>query len=271
VSRFNRESLRLDLGRDSITLQVLDRRSKAWSVRAQLPVHPVEAAHSRPEDLPPKEVHDTVDELLRKNAPAGALLSTLLGDECVRYFVVEPPGNARSTSDLRLAAGLRMEMLYGDAPADWTIDADWSATRRFLACAVPTAILAAVSRSIVACNLVDAGTTPEFVSSWNRHSRRMRDQHAWIVHAGRQVVVLAACVDSSVAAVSVPAAVGLPLSSGAMMLEIERYVLRWNLPAPETVYLLGEGFASFPDQRVGASTLVRMPSAAEAMLVGKAA
>jgi hypothetical protein len=269
VSRFNRESLSVVLGRDAIELRALDRRTRVWDVRAQQA-----GGLGNPGSGSPGSADSPVQEaligLLAQHTCAGAALATVIGDECARYFVVEPPANARSVSDLRLAAKLRMEALYGDAAADWAIDADWRASRRFLACAVPSAALAAVTAAIVATKLRGAGVTTEFVASWSRHRRQMRDRQGWVVHAGRQATVLAACVDGALSAVSTVAA-ALPLSAEDVKTEIERCVLRWNLPAPATVYLLGPGSVAWSEQRIGEATVVPIPPAAGVMAARKAA
>lgn len=211
--------------------------------------------------------------LLSRHARAGASLSTVIGDDRARYFIVEPPANARSMSDLRLAAGLRMEALFGDAAADWALDADWSATRRFLACAVPSAVLSAVAGAIATCKLRDAGVTTEFVASWRRHRRQMPERQGWVAQAGRGAVVLAACVEGHLSAISM-VTTARPLSPDDLKIEIERCVLRWNLPAPTTVYLLGQ-FLAGADQRIDWTNLVFVSREASAapteMLVEKAA
>lgn len=267
MSRFSRESLIAVLGRDSIELRSLDRRTAVWDVRAQQPAHLSEPG------MTDAGLEEALAGLLSQHARAGASLSTVVGDDHARYFIVEPPANARSVSDLRLAAGLRMEALFGDAVADWTLDADWSATRRFLACAVPSVVLSAVAGAIVTCKLRDAGVTTEFVASWRRHRRQMPKRQGWVAHVGRQAVVLAACVDGHPSAISTMST-ARPLSPDDLKMEIERCVLRWNLPAPTTVYLLGQVLAG-ADQRIDWTNLVSVSREASAattkILLGKAA
>jgi hypothetical protein len=122
------------------------------------------------------------------------------------------------------------------------------------------ASIAAVSAAIEACKLRHAGATTEFVADWDQHCRRMKDGQAWIAHAGPQVVLLAACAAGAIAEIAMTA-VALPLSAGGVTTEIERCVLRWNRPAPGTVYLLGHAGVHVPDQVVGAMSLVRIPAA----------
>ncbi|MDC6127613.1 Lrp/AsnC family transcriptional regulator, partial [Burkholderia gladioli] len=60
-------------------------------------------------------------------------------DELARYFIVTPADNSRRLQDLRAAAEVRLQMLYGDDPVRWQILADWQAAEPFLACAVSRA------------------------------------------------------------------------------------------------------------------------------------
>ncbi len=269
MSLFSRESLLLVLGHESIELHAFDRASKAWRVTATHSGGLVGPAHETPA-LAPAFLQDTIADLLREHASSPADLRTVVRDECARYFVVEPPGNARKMSDLRLAARLRFDGLYGDTAADWAVNADWHATRPFLACAMPAPVIAAAANAARACRLRNAGVTTEFTLSWNTQRRRMPDRRAWVVHLGRQMDVVAACAGGSVAAVSMVSR-ARPVAAADMVDVIARCALRWNRPVPHTVYLLGAGAADQPVRKVGATSLVPMPPAANEMLAGAAA
>ena len=269
MSLFSRESLLLVLGHESIELHAFDRASKAWRVTAVQSGGLVGPAHETPA-LAAASLQHTITDLLREHAPTSADLRTVVRDECARYFVVEPPDNARRMSDLQLAARLRFDGLYGDPPADWVVNADWHATRLFLACAVPAPVIVAVANAARACRLRTVGVTTEFTSSWNAQRRRMPDRRAWVVHLGRQTDVIAACAGGSVAAVSMVSRTQ-SVAAADMVDVIARCALRWNRPVPHTVYLLGAGAADQPARKVGATSLVPMPPAANEMLAGAAA
>jgi hypothetical protein len=269
VSLFSRESLLLVLGHESIGLHAFDRASKTWQMTAAQPGGLVDPAQATPA-LAVASLQHTIADLLREHASSPADLRTVVRDECARYFVVEPPGNARKMSDLQLAARLRFEGLYGDPPADWAVNADWHATRPFLASAIPAPVIAAVANAARACRLRNAGVTTEFTSSWNAQRRRMPERRAWVVHLGRQTDVIAACAGGSVAAVSMVSRTR-PVAAADMVDVIARCALRWNRPVPHTVYLLGAGAADQPVRKVGATSLVPMPPAANEMLAGAAA
>ena len=144
VSLFSRESLRLVLGLESMQLQVFERTSNAWHVAAVQQVGLIDLAPGA--SVPaPVSLHDALADVLREHAPPRARLRTIVRNECARYFVVEPPSNARRMSDLHSAARLRFDGLYGDTLADWALDADWCASRPFLACAIPAQAITAVA------------------------------------------------------------------------------------------------------------------------------
>jgi len=266
VSLFSRESLLLVLGHESIELHALNRASKTWLLMAAHQGGLVNPAHATPA-LATASLQGTIADLLREHASPRAGLRTIVRDECARYFVVEPPDNARRMNDLQLAARLRFEGLYGDTLAHWALDADWRATRPFIACAIPVQAITVVASAARTCRLRDTGVTTEFTSNWNAQRRRMPDRRAWVVHLGRQTDVVAACASGSVAAVSMVSG-ARPVAVADMVDEIARCALRWNLPVPETVYLLGAGAADLTVRKIGATSLLPMPPAASELLTG---
>lgn len=266
MSLFSRESLLLVLGHESLELHAFDRASKKWQMMTAQPGGLVNPAQATPALAAASLQHRIVD-LLREHTSPRAALRAVVRDDCARYFVVEPPDNARRVNDLKLAARLRFEGLYGDTPADWALDADWRATRPFLACAIPAQAITVVANAARACRLRDAGVTTEFTSSWNAQHRRMSDRQAWVVHLGRQMDVVAARASGAVAAVSMVCG-ARPFAVADMVDELARCALRWNLPVPETVYLLGAGAANQPVHKVRATSLVPIPPAASELLAG---
>ena len=248
MSRFSRESWRAELGRRSIELWSTAHGRAEEHLRAAAPVDDDESA-----------IHDTMRALTAEHVPTGAGVAILVRDECARYTVVDPPVNARRPSDLRFAAASRLEAVYGDAAIDWIVQADWSATRRFLSCALPAARVRAAWRGLASAGRPEEGTTTEFVAGWNAHCRRLREPSVWVAHAGRRAVVLAACAGGSVEQVA-SLQVGADVSVGDTMAEIRRCALRWNLPVPKSVHLLGPGFANTIDQDAGSMVPVRSPA-----------
>lgn len=90
-----------------------------------------------------------------------------LGDELVRYFIVTPPANAARMQDLRAAAAVRFQTLYGDTEAAWQLTADWQAAEPFLACAVWRNVLTALRLAVAPGGGCLVAVTPCFVNAWN--------------------------------------------------------------------------------------------------------
>lgn len=239
MSRFSRESWRIEIGRQSVEVWNRAGAASDWQLRgaarAEIGIAPAAAEET--------EVLEAMRALVEAHVPAGVAVATVIRDECARYAVVDPPVNARRPSEIRFAAIARMKALFGDACADWIVDADWSARRRFLACAVPAAMVRMAGRCLADTGRRDGGMSTEFVAAWNADCARMQAADAWVAHAGREAVVIAACEDSGVSQVSM-SRLGAGAAIGDALAEVRRCALRWNRPAPETVYLLGVGFVA---------------------------
>ncbi|HEX7639067.1 MAG TPA: hypothetical protein VF457_11780 [Burkholderiaceae bacterium] len=260
MSRFSRETWCLVLGQREVALwstsRAQGRRLRAEATLASDVARPAVAGIDEP------AIQAAVAGLVDGHVPRGASVSTLVQDECARYFMVDPPDNARRPADLRSAAALRLETLHGEPAEVWTVDADWRASRRFLACAAPDAAIRAVAGALAAARIRDAGMCTEFVAGWNAHCRRMTAPRCWVLHAGRRLAVFAACEGGKVVDVSTMAFPEPGLALDDAMPEVRRCALRWGRPQPGTVYLLGSGWADAADGRMGETRLVRLPTPA---------
>lgn len=98
----------------------------------------------------------------------------VLADEWVRYFTVTPPGNVGRLADLQDVAALRFQDLYELSPADWHIQAAWSATRPFLACAMPLWLRATLEHAAASHALRLDSIEPQFTSAWNQWGAKAR-------------------------------------------------------------------------------------------------
>src|ERR1700748_3971937 len=56
-----------------------------------------------------------LDEVDGRGLPVHATL----GDDLARYFIVTPPSNSARVQDLRAAASVRFQSLYGDTVSSW--------------------------------------------------------------------------------------------------------------------------------------------------------
>jgi hypothetical protein len=91
-----------------------------------------------------KQLCDQLSALLKDNGLRNASAKIVLSDALARMWVVDPPLNTSSLSDLQAAAAARFQVLYGETPAQWVIQADYQADRTFLAAAMPSAWLEAI-------------------------------------------------------------------------------------------------------------------------------
>jgi hypothetical protein len=193
-------------------------------------------------------------DLLREHGTAGASLECRIGDAITRYFVVVPPINARCTADLHLVAELRFETLFGDSAADWVMNAQWSATRPFLAGAMPRSLLRALSSAARTCRFRTPLVNGQFVHAWNRQCRRFADPQGWVLYAGGEASLLVVCAQARVQAITRVDLV-YPQSPQTLESAIERWAIRWNLEPPKTLYLLGQSLQVLEGQQSGGVAL----------------
>lgn len=248
MSRFSPERFLLQVDSESVAFYRIGGRSRLWQLIARTAI----AA------APDGEAWESaLAALLNEHGQSGRAVSTRIGDRLARYFVVVPPTNAGGMGDLRSAALLRFESLFGDSAADWLIETDLSATRPFFGSALPRTLLMSIARTIAGAGMRDAGIEPEFVGAWNRGCAQMRDGEAWLLHAGSECGTLAACAAGRLRAIArlEPDTWASPQSLSA---ELGRAALRWDRPVPQTLYLLGAALEGLRESRLGALSLVRV-------------
>lgn len=133
-------------------------------------------------DFPPQMLLQRCRSTLAETSPAGLSLSVILSDDLVRLFMVTPPQNAARLQDLIAAANLRFQSLYGEAPHDWQVDANWQTGAPFLACAVPRALVEECRNLANDMRMPLVSLQPHFVASWNAARRELMGakDHAWL-------------------------------------------------------------------------------------------
>jgi len=215
--------------------------------------------------------------MLADHERAGWTLRVVLSDELVRLWQVTPPPGATRTADLEAACALRYQALFGASPAGWQIRADWSATRPFLAAAVPQALLAQLQEAASGNGFRLIEVLPQFVAALNQH-RSMRRPGAWfgLVHGG--VLSVAAFDGELLAAVRTA-----PIPEGAdrdwLEGHVAREALRVGLGRPERLQVAGPapaGWASSAGRLKFACTLFEdeldplWPDSARLAMTGRA-
>ena len=166
-------------------------------------------------------------------------IAVVLGDALVRLFMVNPPENARSPRDLQLAASLRFQALYGEAPEQWRVCAAWSAHRRFLACALPSDFQINLHAACAQHALLITALQPHFVAAWNFWRDQLQENtwfgvfHEDLLSVG--IVTAAGLVDVRRLAVSAQAR----LDPGWPTEMLERESLRAGLALPSGIGCCG--------------------------------
>ncbi|WP_206171224.1 hypothetical protein [Trinickia terrae] len=232
---------RLDLARRAVSVHRVGGSGKLAAPRvAELPL---------PERLErPGAAPDELAALIASalDAAGGARLPVhaTFGDDLVRYFIVTPPSNAARMQDLRAAANVRFQALYGEPASAWQLVADWQAGTPFLACAVPASFHRALQLAVKAQRGCLVSATPNFVAAWNRW-RRQLGADAWLATLDSGVLTLGLVAGSAGAARPRLAAVrtlALPgeLPTAAWLREqVARIALLDNVPAPSVLHLDG--------------------------------
>lgn len=121
---------------------------------------------------------------LAQALPPRARLSVRVADCWSRTFLLEPPAGIRGLADCRLLLEARFDTLYGQAPADWLLQADWQADAPMLACAIPRALRQALAGFSLARLL------PALLLDWNCHCAALPPDGVWCAAADGVVNLL---------------------------------------------------------------------------------
>lgn len=163
----------------------------------------------------------------------------MLSDELLRMWIVIPPGNAASLADCQAAAGLRFQMLFGEAASDWELSADWDGRKPFLACALPRSVLAALHALCDEFQLNLVRIEPQLVAIWNRY-RKQWSNDGWLALVHQDSVTLAVIEQRRLVAIR-RSAVGQEQMLSRTWLEqhVQREALLLNLAAPQKLWIAG--------------------------------
>jgi hypothetical protein len=173
----------------------------------------------------------------------------VLADELTRLWQVVPPQGSARLSDLEGAAALRFHALFGESAAGWKMSAGWSASRPFLAAALPRPLLAALEQAGAEQHLALVEIVPQFVAGWNRWHGAVK-AGAWFGQLRAGVLTLGAVDGGALQAVR---AVALPEGAGLEWLgqHVAREALRLNLTAPGRLQLAGAAPAAWNNSTAG--------------------
>ncbi|TWB41021.1 hypothetical protein [Nitrospirillum pindoramense] len=235
--------LHLHLSREGVRL---DHRPGAWAADRCLADLPLVA--TAPEaDWTAALGSAALGAALAGKRHSGLPLLVTLGDDQVRLFMVPPPRNAQGMRDIRAAAAMRFQMLYGDDPGAWRLACGGAVDRPFLACAMPAALYDTLEVFAGSHGLRLASVAPRFALAWNAVRRRL--DGAWLgVVQGRGAhnggIITLGCVDGhppDLAAVHRLALPAGPVDAAWLRGQVLTVALRHGLADPGAVALYDDG------------------------------
>lgn len=179
-----------------------------------------------------------------------------IGNVLTRHFVVTPPAHVRTAAELRRIAQLRFEALFGQSCESWSLQADWSASRPFLACAVPQALVRGIVDLAAELRAATPYIVDEFSWAWNasRLDRQAVGARCWVMHEGRESAILAATHAGRIRSIAAVDADAIRSGTGLLSL-LQQWALRWSCELPTNVVLLEQHgqpmeWIDVPDLRV---------------------
>jgi hypothetical protein len=104
----------------------------------------------------------------------------VVSDRLVRYFIAERPMGARNAEEVRLAAQLRFEDVFGEAGDHWEIRVDMPPFAvRQLACALRKDFVAGIVCACIDARLRLASIAPFAISEYNRWHTEFKPKGSW--------------------------------------------------------------------------------------------
>jgi hypothetical protein len=247
--------LRIGIAQDGIALV----KTGGWLRRRSTPL--AECTLTLAQDGSFEAVSPQLSAMLKETQCANLPVSIVIADQIVRMFMVNPPQNVGSLRDCEAAAAMRFQQLYGEPLDKWQLRADWQVKHAFLACAIPSNLLAALQHVLHAHRLTLLSVAPQSIASWNQWRHQLKAD-AWFGVVHEHVLTLAAVDRQRICAIrtaTVPE--GAWQDSQWLTAHLTREAMLLNLPMPKLVQLCG----SIPAQqaaKAGASPLyVRLGNA----------
>jgi hypothetical protein len=225
---------RLGLSREAVSVLRLGAARKSAPCVAERPLTDIAAAT-------PDALAAQIAAALDEAGAGGVPLYATFGDDLVRYFIVTPPGNAARIQDLRAAAAVRFQMLYGEPASAWQLVADWHATAPFLACAVPQRLNTALQLAVKMQRGYLVSVTPNFVAAWNRWRRHLAAD-AWLATLHERALTLGLVAGAKKPRLAAVRTLLLPEDTPPIAWlreQVARAALLDNLPAPSALHLHG--------------------------------
>ena len=248
----------LDVGSDRLRLQVLRRGLRTLKLdhafaEMVMPVH--------------SSLADAMSSLLGGAATklGRTRVDVTLDDTVVRRFSVMPPAGVRALADLRAAAALRFERLYGESlDGGWRFDAAWHARRSFVVVAMPCATQDALLEPLAAARWPVRSMAPNFVRQWQAQRGRLNRSGIWLVVRGTtESVTVWARADDGDRVRQGRALTSTWTDAAALTRWIESEALQLDLDMPSTVVVCGSenDDLGVEQQHIGGFTVIGSASA----------
>jgi hypothetical protein len=93
--------------------------------------------------------------------PPGTGVDVIAANDVAVHWLQTPPASVASLNELRLVAAARCAHLYGGAPRDWWVAADWNATVPFVCAALPYSMVSPLQQK-----LATAGVATRWHTAW---------------------------------------------------------------------------------------------------------
>lgn len=180
--RFRRDRLYIGLEPDRLTLVRLSSPVTGWATPQVVDCTTLAFDENATESA---RVH-----LLRQTLSAArwqkAQSHLILADRLVRFFVAERPPGARNVREVRRAAELRFEDIFGVTADDWAIQLDLPTfARHQLGCAIRTSFVAELVAACTEAQSPVSTMTPYAVSEFNRSQAIIGRRDGWFAVLGR--------------------------------------------------------------------------------------
>lgn len=175
---WSRESIQLAISRDHVAVSNRDARSAA-STPVKSPISsliPIESA---------------IASCVAGKRGMNLAVDIVVSDAYARFWIVVPPKNASTRSDLRICTLWRFEELFGESPQGWNVQADWHATRPFVACALPLALTDAIRSAIPSRRVRIQRCVPRFIAEWQTQHRQCRHRDTWFAVSNDSTLTVA--------------------------------------------------------------------------------
>lgn len=132
-------------------------------------------------------------DILKQEVPSKRWRTThaqvVLADSMVRYFIAPLPTGARNVREVRQAAALRFEEIFGEDTKDWTVNIDQSPlATHHLGCAVRTELVHRIQQACKEAAIVLEGVAPFGVMEFNRHHGPIGNRSGWFAAIGPQTL-----------------------------------------------------------------------------------